>query len=65
MKELIVQIKPKWHAENATLNISKEDKTVHLEMFDDTGEYSEMWIDFEDVVNISKHLNDFIQSVSK
>ena len=60
METLLVEIKPKWHAENATLKVSTEDKTMHLEMFDGTGEYSEMWIDYEDVVNLYKHLDTFI-----
>jgi hypothetical protein len=64
MKKLLVEIKPKWHAENATLKVSTEEKTVHLEMFDNTGEYAEMWIDMEDVVNLHKSLDSFISALA-
>ena len=33
-------------------------------MFDNTGEYAEMWIDFEDVVNLHKHLDSFISALA-
>ena len=65
MKNLLVEIKPKYNATNATLKVSTEDDTAHLEMFDDTGEYAEMWIDFEDIIKLQKYLGDFISALAK
>jgi N-acetylmuramoyl-L-alanine amidase CwlA len=64
MKKTIVEIKPKWNAEDATMKVSTDKKKVHLEMFDNTGEYAEMWIDRDDVIKLHEHLGNFISALA-
>lgn len=61
---LIGKIRPKWSLEGSTLDIFKgEGLEISLRIHDNTGEYADIWLDFEDVLLLHDHLTEFIKSI--